>query len=233
MDDPVTRVTRLPVVTLPAAQAVRHPLHRNVLVAGQRSVAHPAAEVLQVPEPLLRRRELHREDELVTRGAPGDVHLEGEVTAAVELVVTVVIEKVLKQRRLTLCWGQGPGHLEYLPALAAGEAVWVPALVRPRPLRKHGHLPRLHPTPTAGAGPARGGCPEAGGWPLIIFAPTCHNWQQLHRRRHHRGWVLVLVPELAHSALARDVPLDIVNIRAHSVKIGKILTYSRQGEALT
>ena len=36
-------------------------------------------------------RELHREDELVKRGAPGD----GEVTAAVELAVTVVIEEVL------------------------------------------------------------------------------------------------------------------------------------------
>ena len=59
MDNPVTRVTRLPVVTLPAAQAVWHPLHRNVLVSGKRSVAHPAAEVLQMPEPLLRRRELH------------------------------------------------------------------------------------------------------------------------------------------------------------------------------
>ena len=40
-------------------------------------------------------RELHREDELVKRGAPGD----WEVTDAVELAVTVVIEEVLKQ-----CW---------------------------------------------------------------------------------------------------------------------------------
>ena len=102
MDDPVTRVTRLAVVTLPAAQAVRHPLDRNVLVARQGSVAHPAAEVLQVPEPLLRRRELHREDELVTGGAPGDVHLVSKVAAAVKLAVTVVIEKILKQRVVIL-----------------------------------------------------------------------------------------------------------------------------------
>ena len=209
MDDPVTSVTRLAVVTLPAAQAVRHPLHRNVLVTRQRSVAHPAAEVLQVPEPLLRRRELHREDELVTGGAPGDVHLESKVAAAVQLAVTVVIEKVLKQRIVILLMLMTPGHLEYLPALAAGEAVRVPALVRPRPLGEHGDLPRLHPASAARTGPAgRGG-------PLVIFpprGPMGHNRQQLHRRRHHRGGVLVLVPDLAHSALTRDVPLDIVNI---------------------
>ena len=43
-----------------------------------------------------------------------------------------------------------------------------------------------------------------------------HNRQQLHGRRHHGGRVLVLLPELAHAALTRDIPLDIVNIRAHS-----------------
>ena len=59
MDDSVTRVTRLAVVTLPAVQAVRHPLHRDILVTRQRCVTHPAAKVLQVPEALLRRRELH------------------------------------------------------------------------------------------------------------------------------------------------------------------------------
>ena len=59
MDDTVTRGTRLAVVTLPAVQAVRHPLHWDILVTSQRSVTHPAAEVLQMPEALLRRSELH------------------------------------------------------------------------------------------------------------------------------------------------------------------------------
>ena len=67
VDEPVTGVTRLAVVTLPAAQAVRHALHGDVLdhhhhhhhhhlngdvlEPRQRRVAHPAAEVLEVPEP--------------------------------------------------------------------------------------------------------------------------------------------------------------------------------------
>ena len=116
-------------------------------------------------------------------------------------------------------------HLEYLPALAAGEAVRVPALVCPGPLGEHGHLPRLHPSPAPCAGPGRGWL-EARGEPLIVFPPMGHNWQQLHGRRDHWGRVLVLVPELANSALTRDVPLDIVNIRAHSANKRKNISMS-------
>ena len=103
MNNSPTSVTSLAMVTLPAAQTVRHPLHRYVLVASQGHVADPAAEVLHVPEPVLGRGELHGEDKLVTGGAPGDVHLESKVAAAVQLAVTVVIEKVLKQRIVILC----------------------------------------------------------------------------------------------------------------------------------
>ena len=47
--DPLAGCAGLAVVQLPAGEAVRHPLHRDVLVASQRQVAHPAAEVLHVP----------------------------------------------------------------------------------------------------------------------------------------------------------------------------------------
>ena len=47
--DPLAGCAGLAVVQLPAGEAVRHPLHRDVLVARQRQVAHPAAEVLHVP----------------------------------------------------------------------------------------------------------------------------------------------------------------------------------------
>ena len=73
------------VPVLPALEAVRDPLHRDVLVPGQGEVTHPAAEVLQVPEPVLGCRVLRGEDELVTGLAPGDLHLAGEVSPTVQM----------------------------------------------------------------------------------------------------------------------------------------------------
>ena len=58
----------LAVSRLPAGKAVRHPLHRDVLLACQGAVAGPAAEMLDVPHPALRRRELAGENELCESG---------------------------------------------------------------------------------------------------------------------------------------------------------------------
>ena len=60
-------------------------LDRDVLVARQGQVTHPAAEVLHVPESPLGRRVLRGEDELVTGLAPRDVHLAGEVSTTVQM----------------------------------------------------------------------------------------------------------------------------------------------------
>ena len=87
-----TGVTTLAMVTLPAAQTVRHPLHWYVLVASQWHVADPAAEVLHVPEPVLGGSVLHREDQLVAGGAPRNVHLGGKVSATEQLAVAVVVQ---------------------------------------------------------------------------------------------------------------------------------------------
>jgi len=51
---PQTEHPYLAVLGLPAGEAVRLTLHRYVLVTGQRAVTLVAAEVLQVPESLLR-----------------------------------------------------------------------------------------------------------------------------------------------------------------------------------
>ena len=64
--DTVTGETGLPMLSLPALQTVRHSLHPYVLMASQGQVTDPAAEVLQVPEPVLGGGELGREDKLVT-----------------------------------------------------------------------------------------------------------------------------------------------------------------------
>ena len=72
-------------------------LDRDVLVARQGQVTHPAAEVLHVPEPPLGRRVLRGEDELVTGLAPRDVHLGGEVSSTEEVTLNykIVIRNVL------------------------------------------------------------------------------------------------------------------------------------------
>ena len=95
--DPLAGCAGLAVVQLPAGEAVRHSLHWYVLVASQRQVAHPAAEVLHVPESPLGRRVLRGEDELVTGLAPRDVHLGGEVSSTEE--VTLNYNIVIPQKR--------------------------------------------------------------------------------------------------------------------------------------
>ncbi len=57
---PQTRQPYLAVLGLPAGEAVRLTLHRDVLVTGQRAVTLVAAEVLQVPESLLRACAVHQ-----------------------------------------------------------------------------------------------------------------------------------------------------------------------------
>ena len=53
MYDRVTGETGLAMLSLPALETVRHPLNTYVLMTSQGEVTDPAAEVLQVPEPVL------------------------------------------------------------------------------------------------------------------------------------------------------------------------------------
>ena len=96
MNDSTTSVTSLAMVTLPTAQTVRHTLHRYVLVARQRHVADPAAEVLDMPEPVLCRSVLGAEDQFIAGGTTRDVHLAGKVSTTEELTIAVVIQQVLQ-----------------------------------------------------------------------------------------------------------------------------------------
>ena len=109
---------------IPAALAVRlsHSI-RNILLTSQGSVTDPAAEVAHVPEPALCLGVFLSKDQLITRGAPGDVHQLCKVTATVQLAISVEVEQVL----------------QHLPALGAGEAGGVPAVSMSRPLSKYGN----------------------------------------------------------------------------------------------
>ena len=53
VDDCVAGETSFAVLGLPTLETVRHPLHSDVLVASQGEVTDPAAEVLEMPEPVL------------------------------------------------------------------------------------------------------------------------------------------------------------------------------------
>ena len=230
VDDLVAGETGFAVLRLPTLETVRHPLHPNILMASQREVTDPAAEVLEMPEPVLGRGELRREDELVTGRTPGDLHLGRKVSAAVEMSLTVIVEQILQD----------------LPALPARETVRVPAGVLARPLGKDGHLAGLHLVSTTSTPPAPlsqvlrstrrelqlenlGSVSYTGLEPPDSIKEQRErglqteafpdDWQQLHRRRHHWGRRGGATTQLGQDSLAGHVPLDVVHVGAHPVMV--------------
>ena len=115
-------------VDLPARQAVRLALHRNILLTSQGGVTQPAAEVLYVPEAVLCTSVLCRKYQLITGRTARDFHQLGIVSATVQLALAVVVQQVL----------------QHLPTLVAGEAGWMPALLMTSSLCKYGNISWKH-----------------------------------------------------------------------------------------
>jgi len=127
------RTFNLAMVHLPARQAVRLALHRDILLTSQGGVTQPAAEVLDVPEAVLCSCVLCRKYQLITRRTARDFHQLGIVSATVQLSFVVVVEQVL----------------QHLPTMVAGEARWMPALLKTCSLCKDGNLSWKHGLATA------------------------------------------------------------------------------------
>jgi len=186
----------LAMVGLPALETVRDSLHRDVLVAGQGQVTRPAAEVLQMPEPVLGRCVLLGEDELVTSFTPGDVHLIGEVSTTVKMLLGVVVEEVL----------------QHLPALPAREAVGMPAGLLARPLSKYGQLSWRHPLLTTCTPPTLTRAER----PLSRPESTGEEW---HGGWHQGGRGGSSAAELGENALTRHVLLHVLHVATHLVNL--------------
>ena len=86
--------SHLSILGLVAHEAMRLRVDGDVLVPSQRPVALVAAEVLDVPRPVLGARVLGGEDELVAGVAAGDAGLVGVVARAVHAAVLVVVQQV-------------------------------------------------------------------------------------------------------------------------------------------
>ena len=86
--------SHLSILGLVAHEAMRLRVDGDVLVPSQRPVALVAAEVLDVPGPVLGARVLGGEDELVAGVAAGDAGLLGVAAGAEHTPVLVVVQKV-------------------------------------------------------------------------------------------------------------------------------------------
>ena len=100
-------------------------------------VTGPAAEMFDMPEPVLCPRVFLGKYQLITSSTPGNVHEAGEVSGAKELAITEKVKKIFK----------------HFSTFNTGKAGGVPAFVSTCSLRKNSNLPGQHIKITSGAKP--------------------------------------------------------------------------------
>jgi hypothetical protein len=122
---------------LPALQTVRHAIHWNILVTCQGFVTSPAAEMLDMPEPVLCPRIFIRKYQLITSSTAGNVHEAGKVPGKEELPITEEIKKIF----------------QHFTTFNTRKACWMPTLVSPSSLSKNSNLTGLHVQITSRAKP--------------------------------------------------------------------------------